>query len=155
MQCPTCLTDNLDDAISCIACGTLLTSDSTTSNLHLSPGTLLGNGKYRIENILGQGGFGITYAATYMQNMAKVAIKELWPENAARQGNTVLWPMSITPIQRQQQLQKFQIEASFLQKCVHPHIAKIYDWVAENNTAYMIMELLVGKSLDKILAEEG
>ena len=155
MQCPTCLTDNLDNAISCIACGTPLTSYSTTSNLHLSPGTLLGNGKYRIENILGQGGFGITYAATYMQNSAKVAIKELWPENAARQDCTVLWPMSITPMQRQQQLQQFQIEASFLQKCVHPHIAKIYEWFIENNTAYMIMELLVGKSLDKILAEEG
>lgn len=155
MQCPTCLTDNLDHAMSCIACGTPLTSHSPTSNLHLTPGTLIGNRRYRIENILGQGGFGITYAATYLQNSAKVAIKELWPENAARQGNTVLWPMSITPVQRQQQLQKFQIEANYLQKCVHPNIAKIYEYFLENNTAYMIMELLVGKSLDQILATEG
>ncbi|MDB9307921.1 hypothetical protein PN471_04525 [Aphanizomenon sp. CS-733/32] len=90
IQCPTCLTDNYDNETSCIACGTPLTSSSTTSNLHLSPGTLLKNGRYRIENILGQGGFGITYAATYISNSTKVAIKELWPENAARQGNTVL-----------------------------------------------------------------
>lgn len=155
IQCPTCLTDNYDYETSCIACGTPLTSSSTTSNLHLSPGTLLGNGRYRIDNILGQGGFGITYAATYISNSTKVAIKELWPENAARQGNTVLWPMSITPMQRQQQLQQFQLEANYLQKCVHPHIAKIYEWFTENDTAYMVMELLVGKSLDKILLETG
>ncbi|MFN6179420.1 MAG: protein kinase domain-containing protein [Dolichospermum sp.] len=84
-----------------------------------------------------------------------IAIKELWPENAARQGNTVLWPMSITPVQRQQQLQQFQVEANYLQKCVHPHIVRIYEWFTENDTAYMIMELLVGKSLDKILLETG
>ncbi|MBE9236702.1 protein kinase [Anabaena aphanizomenioides LEGE 00250] len=155
MQCPTCLTDNVDHATICIACGTPLTPHSPTSNLHLSPGTLIGNGRYRIENVLGQGGFGITYAATYLQNSAKVAIKELWPENAARQGNTVLWPMSITPVQRQEQLQRFQIEANYLQQCVHPNIAKIYEYFLENNTAYMIMELLVGKSLDQILATEG
>ncbi|MDB9307922.1 protein kinase [Aphanizomenon sp. CS-733/32] len=63
--------------------------------------------------------------------------------------------MSITPMQRQQQLQQFQLEANYLQKCVHPHIAKIYEWFTENDTAYMVMELLVGKSLDKILLETG
>ncbi|MDB9536062.1 protein kinase [Dolichospermum planctonicum CS-1226] len=155
IQCPTCLTDNDDHQSSCIACGTPLTLSATTSNLHLSPGALLGNGRYRIDNILGQGGFGITYTATYISNSTKVAIKELWPENAARQGNTVLWPMSITPVQRQQQLQQFQVEANYLQKCVHPHIVRIYEWFTENDTAYMIMELLVGKSLDKILLETG
>jgi tetratricopeptide (TPR) repeat protein len=63
--------------------------------------------------------------------------------------------MSITPVQRQQQLQQFQVEAHYLQKCVHPHIVRIYEWFTENDTAYMIMELLVGKSLDKILLETG
>ncbi|MFN7660648.1 MAG: serine/threonine protein kinase, partial [Dolichospermum sp.] len=53
------------------------------------------------------------------------------------------------------QLQQFQVEANYLQKCVHPHIVRIYEWFTENDTAYMIMELLVGKSLDKILLETG
>ncbi|OHY41688.1 serine/threonine protein kinase [Cylindrospermopsis raciborskii CS-508] len=155
MQCPTCLTDNSDNAISCIACGTPLIPENTVSNLHLTPGTLIGSGRYRIERILGQGGFGITYAATSLINSAQVAIKELWPEKAARHGNSVLWPTSITPAQRLEQLQKFQWEANYLQQCKHPHIAEIYEYFPENNTAYMVMELLNGKSLDKILLQEG
>ncbi|BAZ88999.1 serine/threonine protein kinase [Raphidiopsis curvata NIES-932] len=155
MQCPTCLTDNSDNAISCIACGTPLIPENTVSNLHLTPGTLIGSGRYRIERILGQGGFGITYAATSLINSAQVAIKELWPEKAARHGNSVLWPTSITPAQRLEQLQQFQSEANYLQQCKHPHIAEIYEYFPENNTAYMVMELLNGKSLDKILLQEG
>jgi eukaryotic-like serine/threonine-protein kinase len=155
MQCLTCLTDNPDNAISCIACGAPLNPQTGISNLHLTPGALIGNGRYRIETVLGKGGFGITYAATCLTNSTQVAIKELWPEKAARQGNAVLWPTSITPAQCLEQLQKFQLEANYLQRCKHPNIAETYEYFPENNTAYMIMELLVGKSLDKILMTEG
>ncbi len=158
IQCPTCLTENTDNEINCIACGTPLASttvSSTSSVLHLSAGSLLGQGKYQIEKVLGQGGFGITYKGIYLPNSSTIAIKELWPEGAARQGNTVLWPSSIPPIQRQQQLHKFQLEASYLHQCVHSNIVKIYEWFAENNTAYLVMELLSGNSLQDILKKQG
>ena len=43
---------------------------------HLQPNTTLQGGKYRIERMLGQGGFGITYLATHMELQGHVAIKE-------------------------------------------------------------------------------
>ena len=44
----------------------------------LNQGATLQNGKYRIEKVLGQGGFGITYLATQTVLGNKVAIKELF-----------------------------------------------------------------------------
>lgn len=155
IQCPTCLTENADGSINCIACGSPLVATSNVSTYHLPSGTVLKQGKYKIEKILGEGGFGITYQGIYLHNSASVAIKELWPEKAARQINTVYWPHSITPNEQQQQLKSFQIEANYLSKCVHKNIVKVYDWFEENNTAYIVMEFLPGKSLYQILKNEG
>ncbi|MDH6100398.1 protein kinase [Anabaenopsis sp. FSS-46] len=155
IQCPTCLTENPDNATICIACGFPLTPTQTSSIYHLPSGTILGQGKYQIEKVLGEGGFGITYQGVYLQNSAKVAIKELWPEKAARTGNTVCWPHSITPAERQKQLDSFQTEASYLSRCSHRNIVKIYDWFQENNTVYLVMEFVAGKTLYQMFQEQG
>ena len=155
IQCPTCLTENTDDAINCIACGTALTNTINSSAYHLPSGALLKQGTYQIEKLLGEGGFGITYKGICLQNSAEVAIKELWPEKAARIGTTVTWPFSITPLERQHQLNKFQLEASCQYQCIHPNIARIYDWFEENGTAYIVMEFISGQSLYQILKNEG
>lgn len=157
--CPACMTDNADTAASCVCCGfSLATANTTNANTasayHLSPNTLL-KGRYRIEKTLGEGGFGIAYKGTDTQNSNLVAIKELWPEKSVRQGNTIIWPNSITPQEKNEQLNKFQTEANNLRRCVHPNIVKVYDWFPENNTAYMVMDFLPGKSLYKILKDEG
>ena len=155
IQCPTCLTENADSAINCTACGSPLTSTSSLSTYQLPAGAILRQGRYQIEKVLGEGGFGITYKGVYLQNSASVAIKELWPEKAARNGNTVYWPHSITPVERQKQVQNFQIEAHYLSQCVHSNIAKVYEWFEENNTAYLVMEFLSGKTLYQIFKEQG
>jgi serine/threonine protein kinase len=98
--------ENSDNASFCIACGFGLTpaGSSSSSSYHLPAGALLKQGRYKIEKTLGEGGFGITYKGTDSTNSLGVAIKELWPEKAIRQGNTITWPNSITPQSKQQQL---------------------------------------------------
>ena len=152
-QCPTCLTENADDTVNCITCGTPLTTNLPSYNLPRD--TLLKQGKYKIKNILGQGGFGITYRAIDVVNSRQVAIKENWPENAIRQGTTVIWSHKTTPKDKQLQLKKIDTEARFLSKCVHSNIVKVYDWFEENDTAYVVMSFISGKTLLKILEENG
>jgi eukaryotic-like serine/threonine-protein kinase len=161
IQCPACLTDNLPGTVACTACGYSpltppVTADSFMPSVYNLPiGTTLKN-RYRIEQMLGEGGFGITYKAIdTLQNSMTVAIKELWPERAARVGTRVAWPSSIAPKERQQQLKKFRLEADYLRRCVHPHITQVYDWFEENDTAYLIMEFIAGKSLYQLLKEGG
>lgn len=157
INCPACMTENSDSASSCIACGFGITSDGSTtgsSSYHLPAGALLKKGRYKIEKTLGVGGFGITYKGTDSTNSMGVAIKELWPEKAFRQGNTITWPSFITQQIKQQQLSKFQLEANYLSRCVHPNIAKVYDWFEENDSAYIVMEFIPGKSLYQVWNEE-
>ncbi len=162
LQCPACLQDNLEGTTICSTCGyepldssSSSCSTTTSSTYHLSSGALLQQGQYQIEKLLGHGGFGITYKGKNRQNSSLVAIKELWPEKAARQGSTVAWPASIAPKEKQLQINKFKLEASNQQKCKHPNIAEVHEWFEENNTVYIIMEFIPGRSLLGILQEKG
>ena len=157
--CSACLTENIDNASSCIICGCPLnaTPASGYQSYHLPPGTLLQRGKYklRIERTLGEGGFGITYKGTDLVLSTKVAIKELFPDKSVRQGTSIIWSPFITPQARSEQINKFKYEAECISKCVHPNIVKVYDWFEENNTAYMVMDFIEGKPLFKVFKESG
>ena len=162
IQCPACLQDNPEDNTICSICGyepldtnSSNSSISTSSTYHLASGTLIKQGQYQIEQVLGEGGFGITYKGTNKQNSSFVAIKELWPEKSARQGSAIVWPSSITPKEKQLQINKFKLEASNQQKCQHPDIPLVYEFFEENNTVYIIMALISGKSLYDILKKKG
>lgn len=153
-QCPTCLIENSDNSCNCIACGTPFTTEHST--YHLPAGTLLKQCQYKVETTWGEGGFGITYKGRDLGNSRDVAIKELWPEKASRvHGKTVIWSPSITPKNRQEQIQNFEREAQYLSMCLHPSIVRVYDWFSENNTAYIIMAFIQGKSLYEIYKQEG
>ncbi|GEM_PF-450223 len=157
VECPACLAENPPNSAYCLICGYTLSipNPSPISTHHLKPNTLLKQGTYKIEKTLGEGGFGITYQGIYTPNNAVIAIKELFPEKSARQGNSIMWANSISPQEKQQQIYKFKLEASNQQKCNHPNIPKVYDWFDENNTVYIVMEFITGKSLFQILQTEG
>ncbi len=158
ITCPSCLTENDDTASSCMACGTPFQnhdqqSNNTASTYHLPPKTYLKSKRYRIEKTLGEGGFGITYKGVDCQTQKTIAIKELWPEKAVRQGRDITWSYNIPPAERKQQLLKFQLEAKYQSQCQHPNICQVYDWFEEHNTAYIIMQFISGKTLYQLLQE--
>lgn len=151
ISCPTCLTENIDAASNCMSCGTPLTEPA----YYLPPGTLLQQGRYRVDQKIGEGGFAITYKGFDLTHSRVVAIKENWPDKAIRQGKSIVWPFSITPQERQKQIQEVRNEAERIQKCIHPSIVEVYESFEENNTAYIILSFIEGKPLLKILKEEG
>ena len=119
----------------------------------LSNGYLLDN--YRIERVLGQGGFGITYLAFDLEQQQYVAIKEYFPKDFSfrNENNT------ITAIKNQKDvfligLKSFVDEAMILAKFDHPNVIKVIKYFEKLRTAYLVMEYCDGNSLNFILKKE-
>ena len=111
---------------------------------------------YEIKQILGQGGFGITYLA-FDPNLEKhVAIKEYLPAGIAiREGNESVHPVSDDHGSSYEWgLERFIAEARTLSKFKHPNIVHVLSVTEENNTAYMVMEYEDGESLQTILKQQ-
>lgn len=131
----------------------------------LNKGATLQKGTYRIEKVLGQGSFGITYLATAkfttqgslgkMDVEAKVAIKEFFMSEVNgrhEDGSTV---EGSTGSVFSNYRKKFKKEAENLAKLEHPNIVKVFDVFDENNTTYYVMEFLEGQNLDDYIKDAG
>lgn len=120
----------------------------------LQKGARLQNGKYTIERVLGQGGFGITYLAQHSL-FGQVALKELFLNHAAqmyctRQGNTVL--PKFDSVQFDGFKVKFLDEARTLARFKDVEgIVKVLDYFEENGTAYFSMEYINGQTLEDLI----
>ena len=123
---------------------------------HLQPNTTLQGGKYRIERVLGQGGFGITYLATQISSNRQVAIKELFLNGVnERTGNSIRVSNSVNDSLFEKQKEKFKKEAKRIMSMDNEHIVKVYDMFEENNTVYYVMDYLEGESLATKMKREG
>ena len=127
---------------------------------HLQPNTTFQGGKYRIERVLGQGGFGITYLATLVSSNRQVAIKELFIGGSGqaindRRGNQVVVTNSANQQSFNQQKAKFKKEALRLANLNHPNLVKVHEFFEENGTAYYVMDYIEGESLRTKLNREG
>ncbi|HEY6983929.1 protein kinase domain-containing protein [Reyranella sp.] len=115
----------------------------------LQPGQKVG--RYEIVAILGQGGFGITYRARDSQLNREVAIKEYLPSAlAVRQGGATVLPRSTKMSEdfswgRQRFVEEGRTLAT-LQRA--PAIVRVFDFLEDNGTAYIIMELVPGTTLE-------
>ena len=125
---------------------------------HLSPGAIL-QGKYIVGKVLGYGGFGVTYVGYDAQLDRKIAIKEYLPTNFSTRipGQTKL---SVYDGENGEQfragLKSFVEEAKRLSKLNSlPGTVDIYDSFQQNETGYIIMEYLDGKTIKETLAENG
>ena len=126
--------------------------------MHLQAGSLLGGGIYKIEKVLGQGGFGITYLAEQTSLGRKVALKEFFMEglcnrDAATSYVTVPSAGSRELVERFRG--KFIKEARQIATFENSHIVRVIDVFEDNGTAYYVMDYLDGKSLEAIVREQG
>jgi serine/threonine protein kinase/HAMP domain-containing protein len=105
--------------------------------------------EYRIDGVLGQGGFGIAYAATDVNLNSKVVIKEYLPEDFAYRAtdNTVSARADEDQDFYQSGLDSFLVEARTLATFRHPHIVRVARFFEANRTAYMVLEYERGQSL--------
>ena len=96
--------------------------------------TLATIGKYQIQDVLGQGGMGIVYRAFDPAIQRPVAIKTITKS-------------ALDPADLQYVLTRFRHEAQAVGRLTHPRIAAIYDYGEDMDLAYIVMELVNGKSL--------
>ena len=130
--------------------------------MNLHEGSLLQGGRYRIEKVLGQGGFGITYSGYQTNLEAKVAIKEFFMKDLCNRDATTS-QISVGSVGSRETVetfrQKFLKEARNIFRLKHKHIISVIDVFEENGTAYYVMEhvgggSLAGKVLHGALPEE-
>jgi serine/threonine-protein kinase len=98
-------------------------------------------GKYRVEQVLGQGGMGVVVAATHTVLHNKVALKFLLPSVA----------------KHKQTAARFLREAQAAVKIKSPHVARVIDVgeMEDTGSPYMVMEFLEGRDLGQILEQQG
>lgn len=125
---------------------------------HLQPKTTLQGGKYRIERVLGQGGFGNTYVGYNTEFEETVAIKEFFMKGVTERDETTS-AVSVSNAdnvqQFEEQREKFKKEARRLRKLKNEHIVKVHDLFEENGTAYYVMDYIDGESLAERLKRTG
>ena len=126
---------------------------STRVNGVLSPGACLAKGEYRINKPLGQGGFGITYQGIDTRLNRAVAVKEFFPEGCWREGSTVVSAGKWNYDTYSNAKQKFLLEGQTLGQFNHAGIVQVFYYFEENNTAYMVMEYLQGKTMAQLLKQ--
>ncbi len=119
--------------------------------------------EYKIEAVLGRGGFGITYRASYaivdanIKARATVAIKEHFPMAFAERKDDAIQPVGSNGEMYQRSLSDFKSEAERLHKlgAKHPNIVGVNEVFASHNTAYYVMEFVDGRSLLSYVNEHG
>ncbi|MCA9971516.1 MAG: serine/threonine protein kinase [Anaerolineales bacterium] len=107
----------------------------------LQSGTILRN-RYRLTNIVGQGGMGSVYRAEDLRLPGRLcAIKEIQAD-----------PEASDELRSQLQTQFLQ-EASILAQLDHPNLPKVSDYFADGEREYLVMDYVPGKDLKQILDE--
>jgi len=112
---------------------------------------------YRIQRVLGRGGFAITYLAHQTELGRPVAIKEYLPDGLAAREENVATVHASGSAGRYFRwgLKRFHSEARTLARLSHPGIAQIIEIFQANGTAYLVMEYQNGASLMDLLEKEG
>lgn len=127
-------------------------------NQGLKQGAFLRHDTYRIEKVLGQGGFGITYLAMDLSLDRYVAIKEFFPKDYCDRNDTTshvtLGTQSSFDFVNKLKT-KFLKEARNIARFDNPNIIRIHSAFEENDTAYYVMDYIEGKTLAEMVRQSG
>ena len=124
----------------------------------LKIGALLQGDKYKIEKVLGQGGFGITYLATQELLDRKVCIKEFFLKEYCERDEATSHVTLGTQGSREMVerfKEKFMKEARTISKLYHSNIVHVIEVFEENNTVYYVMDYIEGSSLQDLIKTKG
>ena len=128
------------------------------NTIYLRPGTVL-HAQYRINNVIGQGGFGITYDGTDLKLNMHVAIKEYFPNPMANRQATLTLDVTCSQNTRglyEQGMKNFLEEARNMARFAgEENFVAVHDYFAENQTAYIVMEYVEGQNLKQYLQQHG
>ena len=137
-------------------------------DMNLPNGYILQRGKYKIAQVIGQGGFGITYKGFWttevkgslgaMRTEIPVCIKEyFFKDYCSRdpQSLRVRVHSDTGKLLFNKFKEKLIKEAKILSEVHHPYIVNVLEVFEENNTAYIVMEYIAGSSLKDRLSKEG
>ncbi|EKQ69582.1 serine/threonine protein kinase [Leptolyngbyaceae cyanobacterium JSC-12] len=104
-------------------------------------GKSLQDGKYTLDQVLGEGGFGVTFRATHHYLQQTVVIKTLNPSSQPQ--------AEFSAVQRQ-----FQDEGRRLALCTHPNIVRVSDFFIENGIPFLVMDYIPGCTLEELVFPE-
>ena len=112
-----------------------------TAGLELIPGNHI-DGRYRIQRVLGRGGFGRTYLAADDRRFGDLCVlKEFAPSNQS------------DPVVAQKLRELFQREAAVLHKLNHSQIPRFFAVLEENDRLFIVQEYINGKTYWRVLQE--
>ncbi len=111
----------------------------TENLLALAKGTELNH--YIIDDVLGQGGFGIVYRAHHKHLDEAVVVKEFLPSDMAGRLGTTVQPHSSQPQEMfNDSMARFINEGRVLAKLKHPNVVRCRDLFEANGTAYLVID---------------
>lgn len=129
--------------------------DIEERNEALPDGTKLLGDQFTIDRALSNGGFGITYLAKDNYLDRDVVIKECYPEVfCQRVGKNVIVRSSQHQDKFRSIVEMFMREARSIAKMRHPNIVGVHRIFEDNQTAYMVLDLIQGRDLLGVINDE-
>ncbi len=112
--------------------------------------------RYRVEALLGQGGFGKTYKVFDVSLNQFYCVKELFiGGSSTRSADHTVNSITLNGIDFSEFKKKFIREAQDLAKFRHPNIVQVINIFEANNTAYYVMEYIEGITLKECVEQNG
>ena len=153
-RCAECFTEIADKKASCTSCG--FNNSKLKAVLGAIKSGRVLDERYYIGRVLGQGGFGITYKGFDIDLDRVIAIKEYYPKNSVQRAEDGLKIEPSNESEFKKGLTYFTDEAKALAKFQgHQNIVSVQNYFRANNTSYMVMEYMEGKTVREILRNGG